>query len=206
MCQFTPPDTHVHNTVCTTSLTTKHNRFITHHYFTLKADLTKLPRRCLIDNRELKDKDEVRDDDDVCWLGKDSKRERQFRREKGNLRYRRPCQGVGRGRGKGMSPVWILKRLVSSVFINACRLLLALPSPSQFGRGRLSLVAISFYALCYFLGHVACRNLPWQGLIQSVGRSTTTSMNVNTNLKLWCSYTTKFFAMASFKTMQDLIF
>ena len=35
-------------------------------------------------------------------------------------------------------------------FMNACRLLSALPSLSQFGRGRLSLVAISFYALRYF--------------------------------------------------------
>ena len=43
-------------------------------------------------------------------------------------------------------PVWILKRL-GSVFINACRLLLALLSSSQFGRGRLSLVVISFYTL-----------------------------------------------------------
>ena len=50
-----------------------------------------------------------------------------------------------------MSPVWILKRLVS-VFINACRLLSALPSLSQFGRGRLSLVAISFYALSLLFG------------------------------------------------------
>ena len=48
--------------------------------------------------------------------------------------------------GGPMSPVWILKRLVS-VFINACRLLSALPSLLQFGWGRLSLVAISFYAL-----------------------------------------------------------
>ena len=51
--------------------------------------------------------------------------------------------GVG---GGPMLPVWILKRLVL-VFINACRLLSALPSLSQFGRGRLSLVTISFYAL-----------------------------------------------------------
>ena len=49
-------------------------------------------------------------------------------------------------RGGPMSPVQILKRLVS-VFLNACHLLSALPSLSQFGRGRLSLVAISFYAL-----------------------------------------------------------
>ena len=42
--------------------------------------------------------------------------------------------------------------------------------------------------------------------MQSAGRSTTTSRNVNTNVKLWCSFTIKFFAMASFKTMQDLIF
>ena len=34
-----------------------------------------------------------------------------------------------------------------SVFINAWSLLSALPSLSQFGRGKLSLVAISFYAL-----------------------------------------------------------
>ena len=38
------------------------------------------------------------------------------------------------------------------VFINACRLLSALPSLSQFGRGRLSLVAISFYALSLLFG------------------------------------------------------
>ena len=52
----------------------------------------------------------------------------------------------GKGGGGPMSPVWILKRLVS-VFINACHLLSALPSLSQFSRGRLSLVVISFYAL-----------------------------------------------------------
>ena len=50
-----------------------------------------------------------------------------------------------------MSPVCILKCLVL-VFINACRLLSALPSLSQFGRGRLSLVAISFYALSLLFG------------------------------------------------------
>ena len=59
--------------------------------------------------------------------------------------------GPARGWGGPMSPVWILKRLVS-VFINACRLLSALPSLSQFGRGRLSLVAISFYALSLLIG------------------------------------------------------
>ena len=57
----------------------------------------------------------------------------------------RPCQGGP------MSPVWILKRLLS-VFINACRLLSALPSLSQFGWGRLSLVATSFYALSLLFG------------------------------------------------------
>ena len=53
-----------------------------------------------------------------------------------------------------------------SVFINACRLLSALPSLSQFGRGRLSLDAISFYALLLLFG--PCRlseftlaGLPW---------------------------------------------
>ena len=55
------------------------------------------------------------------------------------------------GGGGSMSSVWILKLLVS-VFINACRLLSALPSLSQFGRGRLSLVAISFYALSLLFG------------------------------------------------------
>ena len=41
--------------------------------------------------------------------------------------------------------------------------------------------------------------------MRSVGRSTTTTLNVNTDVKLWCSFATKFFAMASFKTTQDLI-
>ena len=61
--------------------------------------------------------------------------------------------GPARGMGDGgpMSPVWFLKRLVS-VFIDACRLLSALPSLSQFGWGRLSLVAISFYALSLLFG------------------------------------------------------
>ena len=66
------------------------------------------------------------------------------------------CQGLKRpyqgwGGGGPMLPVWILKRLVL-VFINACRLLLALPSLSQFGQGRLSLVAISFYTLSLLFG------------------------------------------------------
>ena len=60
------------------------------------------------------------------------------------------------GRGGGGSHVagWILKHLVS-VFIDACRLLSALPSLSQFGRGRLSLVVISFYPLSLLFG-------PWR--------------------------------------------
>ena len=60
-------------------------------------------------------------------------------------------KALPQGGGGPMSPVWILKRLVL-VFINACRLLLALPSLSQFGRGRLSLVAISFYTLLLLFG------------------------------------------------------
>ena len=60
----------------------------------------------------------------------------------------RHCQGGG---GGPLSPVWILKRLVW-VFINACSLLLALPSLSQFGRRRMSLVVISFYALSLLFG------------------------------------------------------
>ena len=43
-------------------------------------------------------------------------------------------------------------RVGVSVFINSCRLLPALPSVSQFGRGRLPLVAISFYALSLLFG------------------------------------------------------
>ena len=39
-----------------------------------------------------------------------------------------------------------------SVCINACHLLLALPSLSQFGQGRLSLEAVSFYALSLLFG------------------------------------------------------
>ena len=50
-----------------------------------------------------------------------------------------------------MLPVRNLKCLVL-VFINACRLLSALPSLSQFGQGRLSLVAISFYTLSLLFG------------------------------------------------------
>ena len=50
-----------------------------------------------------------------------------------------------------MSPAGILKRLVS-VFIDVCRLFSALPSLLQFGRGRLSLVVISFYALSLLFG------------------------------------------------------
>ena len=57
----------------------------------------------------------------------------------------------GGGGGGPMSSVWILKRLVS-VFINACRLLSGLLSLSQFGRGRLSLVAISFCTLSLLFG------------------------------------------------------
>ena len=57
----------------------------------------------------------------------------------------------GPARGGPMSPVWILKCLML-VFINACCLLSALPSLSQFGWGRLSLVEISFYALSLLFG------------------------------------------------------
>ena len=60
-------------------------------------------------------------------------------------------RGPTRRGGGPMSPVWILKRLVL-VFINACRLLSALLSLLQFGPGRLSLVAISFYSLSLLFG------------------------------------------------------
>ena len=51
-----------------------------------------------------------------------------------------------------MSPVWILKRL-ESVFKNACRLTYCqLCLHCRIGRGRLSLVAISFYVLSLLFG------------------------------------------------------
>ena len=53
--------------------------------------------------------------------------------------------------GVSCRPSEFLKHLMS-VFINACPLLLPLPSLSQFGRGRLSLVAISFYAMSLLFG------------------------------------------------------
>ena len=57
----------------------------------------------------------------------------------------RPCQGGAGGWG---SHVARLNFKTSRVGVyNACRLLSALPSLLQFGRGRLLLVAISFYAL-----------------------------------------------------------
>ena len=42
--------------------------------------------------------------------------------------------------------------------------------------------------------------------MQSVGRSTTTTLNLNTNVKLCCSFGKKFFAMASFKVTRPSYF
>ena len=53
-----------------------------------------------------------------------------------------------------MSPIWILKRLLS-VFINDC---------CNLAEGGCLLSRFQFMRCCYFLGHVACWNLPWQGL------------------------------------------
>ena len=93
----------------------------------------------------------------------------------GNVAMQRPCRGWG---GSPMSPVWILKRLVS-VFINACHLLSALMSLSQFGRGRLSLVVISFYTLLLLSG--SCRLSQF-----------TLAGPICTNLALWlCGYAGK---------------
>ena len=66
------------------------------------------------------------------------------------------CYIWGPARGGSHVPRLNLKRLVS-VFINARCSLSALPSLSQFGQGRLSLVAISFYALSLLFG--PCRSL-----------------------------------------------
>ena len=59
--------------------------------------------------------------------------------------FHEPRAEHNRGGGP-MSPVWILKRLVS-VFINACRLLSALLSLSQFGRGWRVVVSCSDFIL-----------------------------------------------------------
>ena len=67
-----------------------------------------------------------------------------FLNQEQNIAYKRPCQGGGGG--GPMLPVWILKRLVS-VFINACRLLSALLSLLQFGRGWRVVVSCSDFIL-----------------------------------------------------------
>ena len=78
----------------------------------------------------------------------------------------RPCRGGG-----PMSPVWILKRLMA-VFINACRLLLALPSLWQFCGGRLSLVAISFYMLSLLFGPCRLSEFTLAGPLHSTCQQT----------------------------------
>ena len=88
---------------------------------------------------------------------------------------KRPCR-----RGGPMSPVWILKRLVS-VFINACRLLSALPSLSQFGRGRLSLVAISFYALSLLFGPCRLSEFTLAGPLQELSLDSLSGNTVRNN-------------------------
>ena len=59
----------------------------------------------------------------------------------------------GRGGEESHVAIWFLEHIIIVLaFINACRLLSALPSLSRFGQGRLSLVAISFYALSLLFG------------------------------------------------------
>ena len=114
----------------------------------------------------------------------------------------RPCRG--RGGGSIMSPIWILKRLVSSlllrcfvfshgrgeretsdwwwtahfhqkrdvwvrgslvsVFINACAYCRLFRHCHNLAEGGCLLSRFHFMHCRYFLGHVACQNLPWQGL------------------------------------------
>ena len=75
----------------------------------------------------------------------------------------RPCQGGP------MSPVWILKRLMS-VFIKMlvayCRLC---RHRHNLAEGGCLLSLFHFTRCCSFLGHVACQNLPWQDLIGLTG-------------------------------------
>ena len=59
----------------------------------------------------------------------------------------RPCQGGGKSHVARLN----FKTSLVGVY-KACRLLSALPSLSQFGRGRLSLVTISFYVLSLLFG------------------------------------------------------
>ena len=68
-----------------------------------------------------------------------------------------------------MSPVWTLKRLVS-VFKNACRLTYCrlCRHCRNLAEGGCLLSRFHFTRCRYFLGHVACRNLPWQGLATAV--------------------------------------
>ena len=72
---------------------------------------------------------------------------------------RRPCQGGGGGPRSlffKMSRVGILSRLHNAVGNLATYIWL-----------RQSFVAFSFELCRYFLAHVACRNLPWQGLYKT---------------------------------------
>ena len=66
-----------------------------------------------------------------------------------------------------------------SVFINACRLLSALPSLSQFGRGRLSLVANSFHALSLLFGPCRLSEFTLAGLTKDMKAGKANSFTVS---------------------------
>ena len=89
-------------------------------------------------------------------------------------------QGGPAGGGGPTSPVWILKRLVS-VFINACRLLSALSSLSQFGRGRLSLVVIPLYTLSLLFGPCRLSEFTLAGLLQELSLDSLSGNTVRNN-------------------------
>ena len=63
-----------------------------------------------------------------------------------------PAGGGGGGVGGSHVTHLNFKTSCVSVFINVCRLLSALPTLLQFGRGRLSFVTISFYVLSILFG------------------------------------------------------
>ena len=88
-----------------------------------------------------------------------------------------------------------------SVFINACRLLSALPSLSQFGRGRLSLVPISFYVLSLLLGPCRLSEFTLAGPHVNINKKKLNFNLCHSILQLFVTYQ----PMRLFTVIQDLV-